>query len=312
MPQNPRSLINLPAPVTGPVNYPTEEVPNALDTTLRGVMTGLGLEEQRPGDLAGALGSGAGLAVSIYPGLLAKARGLAILNKLKRDGLPLVAMGQEMGTRHIPSELMNALEMAQKRWPRLFGHLDEITDLDLLDNMRGKTLGVTAPGRGLPPDNKNLTSKLRVSADKFYGNQDEAYNTVGHELTHAADFLRKGKDAVESYKYSQKLPGDYNASAAELRARLQGARTKAYGRGLQRREVEPYTNTAYPVSDYAIKLPGEMQKPIDSRISGLPPEPMPAVKGPIETNEEKLIRMLQERFDRQSAGIAPDPRVPRK
>lgn len=305
MPQ--KALLTQPPAVSGNLQLP-EGDPNSIGNQLeRFITTGLG-GEQLPGDLASALGAGVG-AVAVFPGLVSKARGLALINKLKRNGLPVIANNAITGTREVPPHIMNALEMAQKRWPRLFGHLNDITDVDAAVSVPGRTtFGRTVPVLENPKN--QVISELQLSADAL-SKPAAAYNTVGHELLHVKDNLTKGREGLELYRDSKKLPGGYDVSAQEIRARLQGARMKAYARGLQRREVEPYTSPV-GLEHYAIKMPGEVPKPIDSRISGLPPEPMPAVKGPIETNEEKLIRMLQERFDRQSAGMPPDPRVPRK
>lgn len=55
------TMLNRPAKFTGEVQYPKTGITGIGDDALRSIVVALGLEEQQPGDGAGAIGSAAGL-----------------------------------------------------------------------------------------------------------------------------------------------------------------------------------------------------------------------------------------------------------
>ncbi len=65
-------MLTRPLPVSGDVKYPTTGVSNIGDDILRGIAVGTGIEEQRPGDPAGAIGAMTGLLPIMGLGKLAK------------------------------------------------------------------------------------------------------------------------------------------------------------------------------------------------------------------------------------------------
>lgn len=314
-------MLNRPVQVTGEVQYPKQGVSNLGDDILRGIAVGTGIEEQQPGDPAGAIGALG--AVSAITPKMARTLGSALIDKLKATRrlevptpLNLKTMQSADASVPISDEFMEALEFAQKRWPRLFGHLDDIQYLPLkyADEDGYVRAGVTAGMRrkwdekGLPT---NTSSKMFIAPERA-SNKDEAFNTVGHELLHVADNLRKGHEGVVTSVMVGGLPSGYSGGSHEVRARLQGARTMAYGKGLNRKDIDPYaTIVRSPNGDERVGQGFDIIRPIDSRISGLPPEAPIQTPKPGETNQQKLLRLIQERMDRKQQGLPPNPRVPK-
>lgn len=322
-------MLNRPNAITGEVKYPEKGVSNLGDDFLRALAVGTGVEEQAPGDAAGALGAlgGMGLsglkalgAVAIIPPKLAKEQGKALLERIRQNGLQRIIGGKQamyrvpgINSTPIPNaevtpEVMKALEFAQQRWPRLFGHLDNITDVDGVTQLRhgGTVSGSSRPSRYRAGKDGNpiaATSVLGISPF-HHETADEVGATIGHELTHVADNLTNS-DMYEAYDFANKLPGGYFANSQEMRARLQGARTKGYMQGYGRKDIEPLVSS---VNSRAIVIP---IKPLDSRITSLAPPETVRVPLTPESNLEKMQRLIYERADRKRQGIV-DPRVPRK
>jgi hypothetical protein len=210
----------------------------------------------------------AGPAVAaVKPELIGKLRehGADIIKKLKAEGLERRAMGfrppdvsippeklpkwklrdgkevidwqkvPRVPNRPIPPEMMEALEFAQKKYPRIFGHLTTVADVDAYNQlMTGqRTLGSSGPVvpslvpeslKALNPDIEKLSS-LHLSPSVIKRQADPAYqvaNTTGHELLHTADRIVDPKNFTDKYKFSQELPGGYDANNFEIRANLQG------------------------------------------------------------------------------------------
>lgn len=211
-----------------------------------------------------------------------------MLNKLKTQGIatPIPKLkGEVLGlqdralNKPLPDKLVEALELAQKRWPRLFGQLDNVEYLAPHLAAQPGVMGAAVPSREFyrpSPTGGELvgrTSKLQLEPSRI--KPGEEANTVGHELLHVKDFLVK-PEIGEIQRIQNELPGGYLARANEIRARLQGARTQAYAHGFGRKDIEPHTAVSFDVDrDLYSPLEGfDIVKAIDSRISGLPPKPV--------------------------------------
>jgi len=89
----------------------------------------------------------AGVSPSRIPEL--KQYGAQLINKVKSMGLPQIAMGRYSDPAKFPAitnlspRMIQALEFAQQKYPRLFGHLADITNTDALTYLR---TGVSAFG----------------------------------------------------------------------------------------------------------------------------------------------------------------------
>lgn len=309
MPQNPdrlqQALLNRP-PATDPnVQLPTTGPDNPLDMVLRAITTATGLEEQKPGDLPSAIGGALG-AVSMIPPGIAKLRGAKLVEDAVQSG-------------QFPDHVIDAIKFAQQRWPRVFGHTLSISPTSdipahILPSgyaVDGASIGAplaTAGVQAMFPEIQKKTGELshlfidpNHSYGSFKNNQPGAVDTVGHELLHGVDRLIT-PDMDDQYQFNNKLPGGYDANSQEIRARLQGARTQGYYNGLPRRSFEPVTSGN---SSETALIPR-----LDSRISGLPPNQVPA-STVLEDPSDKLYRIMQERALRQKQGLQ-DPRVPAK
>ena len=110
-----------------------------------------------------------------------------------------------------PQELINTLEFAQKRYPRLFGHVTDIADIDSLTKAQNPW-GVVAGGQ-------QGTGKF--SALSFNPGVPDVSRSVGHELLHAADQI-VDPNAGKKYAFFNTLPGGYAANSMEVRARNMG------------------------------------------------------------------------------------------
>jgi hypothetical protein len=207
------------------------------------------------------------LVAAVKPHLIGKLRehGKSIIDKLKAEGLEKRAMGfrppdinippeqlpkwkgpsgkeyvdwekvPRVPNLPVPREMVESLEYAQKRYPRVFGHLANITDVDSYNQLRSgnRVLGSSAPvvPSFVPDDLKALNpnfeklSTLQLSPHVLGRQADPALQTAkttGHELLHAADRLVDPKNMDSKYKFSESLPGGYNANNYEIRANLQG------------------------------------------------------------------------------------------
>ena len=135
-------------------------------------------------------------------------------------------------TTKAPPELIEALEFAQKRWPRLFGQLTGITNVD-----------PRSPGRlGEFEPQWTRTGRLGIEpypAEKLakypYRGLGSFPSTIGHELLHAADNLTI-PEFYDRYVFSAGLPGKYLHNSYEIRANRQGFKTDAYTKGATRKD----------------------------------------------------------------------------
>ena len=171
----------------------------------------------------------AGVKPNMIPFL--KQHGKEMLRKIQLEGLrdpskrATSIYGDILGLRpdlrpspNIPvsPQLMQALEFAQKRYPRVFGHINEIEALP--ENRRTFTFGSTLPST--EPGTK-MTKHISVNPNKE--KQSMMPNMVGHELLHVGDIIAEtGPTFWDKYIHSLSLPGGYEASAREKRANLMG------------------------------------------------------------------------------------------
>jgi hypothetical protein len=136
--------------------------------------------------------------------------GKALLEDVKRGGVSKVEGGIPSTTKTpLNPDTIRGLELAQKRYPRLFGHILEITDVPE-DTKRAFPKQIV---RGqMSPARSRKFSNLALSPEFAAG------KTVGHELLHAADNL-VDPEMVNKYSFFNRLPGGYNANSMEIRAR---------------------------------------------------------------------------------------------
>lgn len=233
-------MMNRPLNVTGDIQYPKQGDPGVVDDkVMRALGVATGIDEQQPGDAAGAIGGILG-AVSMIPPGLAAARGAKLIEHAK-------------ATEQFPAHIIEALEDAQKRWPRLFGHTSEIRPVT-----KPSVIGEELPaGRSVPSGYdtkvmqkaypgmkkdslKGLVSAMELNPDQLT-NKQTASQTIGHEMLHGADAL-VDPDSLNKYFFNNELPGGYASNSQEVRARLQGARSEAYSHGLGRRDFYPETS----------------------------------------------------------------------
>lgn len=172
-------------------------------------------------------------AISILPPAMAKKFGEQLLTKLKESG----QWGPEM---------MEAFTAAQQRYPRLFGHIRAVKPplhpFERASGVQGAGWRGAAmakqpasPGRKITtnpgwdeaapylPDDKKVQASLNTSTLGFKAQPRNPVNTVHHELTHAAQQLRRGGDFEDAYRQAADLVG-YQLNPYEVRARQGGAR----------------------------------------------------------------------------------------
>jgi hypothetical protein len=110
----------------------------------------------------------------------------------------------------ISPELLSALTLARSKYPRLFGHVSSVKVHPLKDRAIGRQSG-SGPYSNLEFD----PALIDVS---------DPYETVGHELAHVAQNLRKGSNKFEDqYGYWQDTFG-YRRNPLEVSARKSGAK----------------------------------------------------------------------------------------
>ena len=118
-------------------------------------------------DIAGLSGMGGPL-VAILPGAESKARGLENLARYAKEGMP--------------PHVLEALTLLQKKYPRLFGHVN---------SWNGKLpAGSSSVGETSPV---NYGSRMVDIAIDPQLTDRKTRSTAAHELTHAAQSLRRGK-----------------------------------------------------------------------------------------------------------------------
>lgn len=190
---------------------------------------------------------GAGLAVAFGAGKpnalkMLRQRGAKTVEKVIEEGLEKRSIGGRpkdilnpihrgkdlkdipfVENKQLPEEPLQALSIAQQRWPRLFGHLNEVADVDAMLQLnslaKGKvTRGTLGPG-GLT--NHPQGYKLgKMGLDPRYANPD----AVGHELLHLKDKILNPNEDLE-YGINSLVHG-YENNPSEVRARAMGARFK--------------------------------------------------------------------------------------
>lgn len=310
-------MLNRPVSITGEVKYPKQGDPGVVDDKfMRGLGVATGIDEQQPGDAAGAIGGALGAVSAINP-TIARMSGRALLNRIKNIGISAHRGGNSIlyGYKEAPKHIVDSLEMVQKRWPRTFGHLTDVEEIgpDLNNQItygafRPRDIMTDAAG---PIKQGKVVGGLELNTAKIK-NRAQADNTIGHELQHASDYITD-KNSYERGRLALNLDKGYEGASHEIRARIQGAKTQAYGKGLGRKDIEAYAintpdlakNRVYLSEGYDIK------RPIDSRISGLPPAEKPVGPGVSnnKANQATLLKIIQERADRRRRGLV-DPRVP--
>lgn len=153
-----------------------------------------------------------------------KAAGKAMVEKIRAHGLEQRSFGIRPNTTvvskipapntPVPEPLMQALEFAQQKYPRLFGHITDLADVDALTkivNLGSNVRGSVRSAAGATPK----LSKMALSPELA------TPRTVGHELLHVADRITR-PDFDKAYGYSMGLPGGYGSSAYEIRANNAG------------------------------------------------------------------------------------------
>lgn len=136
-------------------------------------------------------------------------RGKNMIDRVKRLGLKY---GSNMVP--VPPDLIDILEFAQQKYPRLFGHLTDITHIgemfpkDQIERYRGAFQKSAGP--------MTKRGRMSINPQKFNA------TTIGHELLHSADNLVDPKEYLDKYQFFNTLPGGYAANSMEVRARNMG------------------------------------------------------------------------------------------
>lgn len=139
----------------------------------------------------------------------------------------------------IPEPLAKAMTYAQQRWPRVFGHIHNIGDVDsstaiqyFPGTVRGESGNIVASKGGkITPTG---LSKIGVSPSgiEHVAKMDgvdpapEYSKVFGHELLHSADRLVRPNLFDELYGFTNKDPWGYAGNSSEIRANLFGERYK--------------------------------------------------------------------------------------
>ena len=136
-------------------------------------------------------------------------------NLVKPRNLELLEMAKE---RSLPQGVMDALEYASKKYPRILAHVQDVASSPKLGfGTYGDSLakGPVTDIRINPRTSKILGPLTGKSAD------DTMTETFGHELTHAAQNIWNKKDFGPMYKASEKGWG-YRDNIFESGARNAG------------------------------------------------------------------------------------------
>ena len=141
--------------------------------------------------------------------------GEALIQRAKQEGnMPL--------NTALPADIVESLEFAQRRYPRIFGHLSSIETLPESARPLGRTVHPSAkhsrlqirPNPGTPYFEQRAIEK---NPELFSGPA-----TVGHELLHVADNITMPA-MPEAYNASISLrPYGYRGSSFEYRAKNAG------------------------------------------------------------------------------------------
>jgi hypothetical protein len=188
-----------------------------------------------------------------------RASGRTMIDKIAEKGLEQRALGirprrpESMGKplsqtteadyKNTPlnDDQIEVLRIAQQRWPRLFGHVREMTEVDALSQLKTMfgTLGTSGPKNAklltpaeqagiIKPDSLSRIGfdpsvMSRVGKDQAI---DEFAKTVGHELLHSKDRLTMGNPKmIQGYQHAEGVVG-YKNNPYEVRARNMGDRFK--------------------------------------------------------------------------------------
>ena len=163
-----------------------------------------------------------------------RAMGKFLIERLKEKGF------SETGNP-VPSELMEVLEFAQQKYPRLFGHIGRVKEVPKelqvsspegrfnvkhgqVDHFPGKSRYMELQLNPVPYKNRLGDVEkygVKFGPDAFDPTLHSFPANLGHELLHVADKLAY-PDMMEKYRFSNTLPGGYKANAFEFRAKNAG------------------------------------------------------------------------------------------
>lgn len=152
-----------------------------------------------------------------------KQAGRALLDRVKSEGVyEHIAGGAKVPSTpptKLPSYVVDSLEYAQKKYPRLFGHLTDIRDIDMIQKLNQEGTGNVTLGSQLPVNQATAKGKFSIlELNPTYATP----HTVGHELYHVADQLTRPDKFREMYNFANTLPGGYSANSHEILANIQG------------------------------------------------------------------------------------------
>ena len=161
--------------------------------------------------------------------------GKFVIDRLKEKGF------SETGNP-VPSELMQVLEFAQQKYPRLFGHIGRVKEVPKelqvaspegkFTIKHGQVEHWNGPGRYMELNINPVPYENRIgdAAEKYgikFGPDatDPTLRsfpaTLGHEMLHIADQLAY-PDMMRKYNFSNTLPGVYRGNSFEYRAKNAG------------------------------------------------------------------------------------------
>jgi hypothetical protein len=175
---------------------------------LTGGATNLDYEPGPTDVLLSPLGAVTGVPPSRLPAL--KYLGAQMVQDIKRRR----ALPGRWLPRPIPQQGIDALEFAQRRWPRLFGHLVEIKAIPWRKRLPG--------GFGVSDHMQDPTlgkfSSMGLDFDEMYKYKVPPAGTIAHELTHTAENLAI-PDFERVYWREYNKPGVGYENIHEIRAR---------------------------------------------------------------------------------------------
>lgn len=179
------------------------------------------MQEQDPilmlGDmlnLGGITGTGPAQAVSAMAPRLMREKGAGLLERLVKEN-------------KLNPDLLQALQAAQGKYPRLFGHVnDALTHepapfMDRLRELFGKTPKSPFPSHVRGATMGPIGSKYSTVMFRNDLKGADAYNVVAHELAHVAQQLRAPLKAQPRYVQAEKVFG-YENNPYELNANTAG------------------------------------------------------------------------------------------
>lgn len=178
-----------------------------------------------------AIALGGGRALPIL-----KARGAALIKKIQEHGLPeqkhpegllapFFSRETERKIANTEKTIVDALTFAQQKYPRIFGHIEDITSDPLA--LGSNEYGRVSNRLPLPALKEGIVLKINprtIALRQMLGDDPSLYSgpaTVGHELLHVADTLAY-PDFLRAARFSKTLPHGYWGSQFEYRARNAG------------------------------------------------------------------------------------------